>query len=130
MHYIFDVESTNPLQYQNHSKAWVCNSPLVGDTTYDDADESALKLRQRGLFLCSNEIELEHPYYNTPCGRKDWLDLSQEKSNNSHASLWEDETTGKVIVKVTTALPDKFESFLRREQERALTLSSNSLKIG
>ncbi|KAL7529045.1 hypothetical protein ACHAXR_006153 [Thalassiosira sp. AJA248-18] len=99
--------------------AWVCNSPLVGDTTYDEADDSALRLRKRGLFLCSNEIELEHPYYNTPSGRKEWIAMGGRKMLHGDALLWEDEDTDTVMIKARTELPKKFESFLKHENARA-----------
>mmetsp|Transcript_4354 Transcript_4354/g.9640 ORF Transcript_4354/g.9640 Transcript_4354/m.9640 type:complete len:549 (-) Transcript_4354:67-1713(-) len=98
--------------------AWVCSSPLVGDTTYDKADESALRLRSRGLFLCSNAVELEHPFYNTPAGREDWISLGQREIRHGDALLWEDDSTGTVKIKAKIELPQKFESFLRRENER------------
>mmetsp|Transcript_17303 Transcript_17303/g.37358 ORF Transcript_17303/g.37358 Transcript_17303/m.37358 type:complete len:584 (+) Transcript_17303:89-1840(+) len=99
--------------------AWVCKSPLVGDMTYDDADESAVRLRKRGLFLCSNEIELEHPYYNTPSGRKEWFDMSSGEKIYGDASLREDDDTGMVMIKAMTTLPDKFESFLEGQARAA-----------
>mmetsp|Transcript_31727 Transcript_31727/g.57444 ORF Transcript_31727/g.57444 Transcript_31727/m.57444 type:complete len:530 (-) Transcript_31727:111-1700(-) len=100
--------------------AWVCNSPLVGDTTYDEADDSALRLRKRGLFLCSNEIELEHPYYNTESGRKEWIDMGCREMVHGDTLLCEDEDTGTVMIKATTELPQKFESFMHHENARAI----------
>lgn len=100
--------------------AWACGCPLVGDATYGDSDESAERLRQRGLFLCSNGIEIEHPYYNTPEGRGEWIGIGAgRKERASGASLSEDEETGMVTVKARIDLPVKFESFLRRESSRA-----------
>ena len=100
--------------------SWICNTPLVGDTTYDAADDSALRLRKRGLFLCANEIELEHPYYNTLAGQKDWINMGQrERYHCDDAVVWEDDE-GTVMVKARIALPDKFDSFLQRENERAI----------
>ena len=100
-------------------QAWVCKSPIIGDTTYDDADDSALRFRERGLFLCSNEIELEHPYYNTPSGRKIWIDMDRSVQSHGDAILREDEDTGMVIVKARIELPEKFQSFIERESSRA-----------
>jgi len=76
-------------------------------------------LRKRGLFLCSNEIEVEHPYYNTPDGRKLWADIGKKEVFHGNATLWEDEGTGNVMVKATIPLPNKFESFMKHESERA-----------
>ena len=104
--------------------AWVCKSPIVGDTTYDGDDESAKRLRKRGMFLCSNELELEHPYYNTDPGHKEWIDMSQSDKKKiieeGDALLVEDEDTGNVLIKTKIELPKKFSSFLEREHTRAL----------
>eukprot|EP00957_Ditylum_brightwellii_P166578 12679960-Ditylum_brightwellii.AAC.1 len=64
--------------------------PLVGDTTYDGGG-SALRLRGRGLFLCSNRVRLEHPYYNTVKGREEWDALpASEKCASGNLSLSDD----------------------------------------
>ena len=98
--------------------SWVLKCPIVGDTTYDD-DDSAKRLRKRGMFLCSNELVVEHPYYNTPAGYKHWKNMSQsEKSSyGDDAEIYEDED-GKVMVKARIDLPEKFSSFLEREDIR------------
>ncbi len=102
----------------------MCKCPIVGDTTYDVAiaSESALHFRERGLFLCSNEIEIEHPYYNTPSGRTRWIEMAESVGLNHEqgdATVQEDESTGMVVVKATIPLPKKFSSFLEREHARA-----------
>eukprot|EP00531_Pseudo-nitzschia_arenysensis_P011358 CAMPEP_0116144144 /NCGR_PEP_ID=MMETSP0329-20121206/15835_1 /TAXON_ID=697910 /ORGANISM="Pseudo-nitzschia arenysensis, Strain B593" /LENGTH=213 /DNA_ID=CAMNT_0003639527 /DNA_START=78 /DNA_END=717 /DNA_ORIENTATION=+ len=62
--------------------AWARDCPLVGDKTYD-GDGDAAKLRGRGLFLCSNKVVLNHPYYNTEEGRAEWESLpDSEKWGN------------------------------------------------
>ena len=94
----------------------------MGDTTYDVANESALRFRERGLFLCSNEIEIEHPYYNTPSGRTRWIELAKcgvVDHEQGDAAVQEDESTGMVIVKAKIPLPEKFQSLLVREHARA-----------
>jgi len=92
----------------------------VGDTIYDDADESAIRLRKRGLFLCSNKVELEHPHYNTDSGRREWIDMSQKNDvKMSDRLLFEDEDTGLIMIKEQIPLPDKFDSFLQHEHARA-----------
>ncbi|KAL9183114.1 hypothetical protein ACHAXT_004901 [Thalassiosira profunda] len=100
--------------------AWVCGTPLVGDSTYDGADEAALRLRGRGLFLCSNEIELEHPYYNTPSGRQEW----EAERGDRDALVWEDK--GTVMVRARIDLPSKFESFIQHEGSRAAKMASTA----
>lgn len=95
------------------SQAWVCNTPLVGDSTYDKGDSNATRLRQRGLFLCSNGIELQHPYYNSPIGEDEWNDELESDV------LYKDGSTGHVMIKARIELPDKFASFLFHENKRA-----------
>ena len=98
--------------------AWVCKAPIVGDATYD---EDNLRLRRRGLFLCSNEIMIEHPYYNTPSGREEWSQLKQGTLNLDEGCLLEeDEETGTVTLRARIDLPNKFESFLMHEDARAI----------
>ena len=99
--------------------AWVCKSPLVGDSLYSGADEGALRLRKRGLFLCSFEITVEHPYYNTPSGQKEWMAVKNDNKFSRDAVLQEDEGTGKIVVHAKIKLPEKFETFLEHENTRA-----------
>lgn len=97
----------------------MCKTPLVGDTVYDDADENALRLRKRGLFLCSNQIIVEHPYYNTPAGHAEWIAMKNNRKNIVDGmQLHEDDSTGVVMVKARIKLPDKFEKFLEHENNR------------
>jgi len=93
--------------------AWVCGTPLVGDTTYDKGDSNDIRLRQRGLFLCSNGIEIQHPYYNSPSGQKEWSDAMTSEV------LYKDKATGCIMVNARIDLPDKFNSFLFHENKRA-----------
>jgi 23S rRNA-/tRNA-specific pseudouridylate synthase len=95
------------------SQAWVCNTPLVGDSTYDNGGSKALRLRQRGLFLCSNGIEIQHPYYNSPSGLEKWDDSMESDV------LYRDKEHGCIMVNARIDLPDKFESFLFHENKRA-----------
>ena len=94
-------------------QAWVCNTPLVGDSKYDNGDTNALRLRQRGLFLCSNGIKIQHPYYNSPFGRGEW-DNSLESD-----VLYKDKESGHIVVNVSIDTPSKFNSFLYHEKKRA-----------
>uniref|UniRef100_A0A7S4A9Z9 Pseudouridine synthase RsuA/RluA-like domain-containing protein n=1 Tax=Pseudo-nitzschia australis TaxID=44445 RepID=A0A7S4A9Z9_9STRA len=96
--------------------AWVRECPLVGDVTYDGGGD-AMNLRGRGLFLCSNRVRLEHPYYNTVKGRTEWETLpNNEKWANGTLALSEDGTT--VEVRVSIDLPNKFQGFLATERKR------------
>ena len=96
--------------------AWVRECPLVGDTTYDGGGD-ATSLRGRGLFLCSNKVSLDHPYYNTVEGRAEWETLpDSRKWANGTLALSEDGTT--VEVHASIDLPNKFQSFLATEMRR------------
>lgn len=100
--------------------AWVRECPLVGDKEYDGGKD-AMTLRGRGLFLCSNRVVLEHPFFNTEQGRSEWEALSdQQKFASGNLYLSED---GVVMVKASIDLPNKFHSFLAKEEERAQKLA-------
>jgi len=97
---------------------WVKDCAIVGDTTYDGGGSDARNLRRRGLFLCSNKVRLDHPYYNTIQGRKEWENLPPiEKWANGTLTLSED-GTNTVEVHASIDLPNKFHSFLAKEMER------------
>ena len=93
--------------------AWVCERPIVGDATYGDNRA----FRERGLFLCSNRVQLEHPYYNTQQGRAIFDNL-QAPPDFENVQLWLDPDTDKVMVAAEIPLPAKFSSFLQHEDER------------
>lgn len=98
--------------------AWHRDCPLVGDKAYDDGGSDSMAFRERGLFLCSNRITLEHPYYNTAVGHKEWQTLHDEsKYAGGILSLADD---GIVRVTASIDLPAKFESFLEHEEARTM----------
>jgi 23S rRNA-/tRNA-specific pseudouridylate synthase len=100
--------------------AWVKYCPIAGDTTYDGGGDAA-RLRGRGLFLCSNKVQLAHPYYNTVEGRLEWESLSDEsKWANGNLKLSGDGST--VEVHASIDLPNKFQSFLTNEGSREAKL--------
>ena len=80
-----------------------------------------MKLRKRGLFLCSKRVSLEHPFYNTDQGKEAFrlLEASGESLPNG---MWVS-PDGKVMVTVSIDLPDKFKSIMERESERYEQLS-------
>lgn len=97
--------------------AWVRDCPIVGDKAYDGGGD-AMSLRGRGLFLCSNKLALDHPYYNTEVGRKDFDALpEEEKWADGMIQLSEDGS--KVKVHASIDLPAKFASLLSNEGSRA-----------
>ena len=109
-------------------QAWVRERPMVGDDIYDGGGDAAMQFRHRGLFLCSNKVICEHPYYNTDIGRKEWDNITTGRSNSKVKKKMYD-TNGDMLrlsrdgttVEVHASIkpPDKFDSFLEREEERA-----------
>lgn len=96
--------------------SWVKECPIIGDNTYDGGGD-AMSLRGRGLFLCSNKVSLDHPYFNTAEGRAEWDALPENKKwANGTLALSEDSTT--VEVHESIDLPNKFQSFLASESKR------------
>jgi hypothetical protein len=83
-----------------------------------------MHLRERGLFLCSNQVKLEHPYYNSHEGRARFDDLSEEERSKLNG-IWLS-AEGKVMVTVSIEIPDKFESFMAREEDRYNRLSTEA----
>ena len=57
--------------------AMSCDRPLVGDKTYSGNVEMKHQFLDHGLYLCSNAVSLEHPYYNTDAGRREWEALDE-----------------------------------------------------
>jgi 23S rRNA-/tRNA-specific pseudouridylate synthase len=94
--------------------SWVLDSPIIGDNVYDGGG-MAMQLRERGLFLCSNRVVLEHPYYNDleESSRETFARLTPEEKE----SLWLSDD-GKIMVTACIDLPEKFASFIRHEEER------------
>lgn len=110
---------------------WVQDCPIVGDLRYDGGGDDAKSLRGRGLFLCSNKVKVEHPYYNTKKGRAVWNGLSDDDDHktkygpNDEVRLSDD---GSVVeVHVSIDLPNKFETFLASE-ERGAAWEENNLR--
>jgi hypothetical protein len=93
----------------------VAERPLVGDSTYDGGGD-AMQLREHGLFLSSNKIILEHPFYDSEEGRKIFHQLSEEQLATMKGL--EETPDGKVIVSVSNPIPDKFESFMTLEEDQ------------
>lgn len=109
----------------------VTNTPIVGDKRYDGGSQSSLKLRARGMFLCSNKVVLEHPFYNSDHGRKEWNGLQLDgdgkfQHEGSVYRIWHDQKSDKVMVEAEITLPTKFHAFLQNEEERYHRVSSRS----
>ena len=99
----------------------VCESPIVGDNVYDGGG-AAMRLREEGLFLCSNKVTLEHPFYNNL--KEDSTEIFNQLPEKDQEGLWLS-PDGKVMVTVSIETPEKFDSFVSKENERfAEALSS------
>ena len=62
--------------------------------------------------LCSNKVSLQHPYYNSTVGRKEWDALDDKdprKYANGMIRLSDD---GKILVHAEIELPEKFQEML------------------
>ena len=94
--------------------AWECGCPLVGDSEYDEGTASAMCFRDRGLFLCSTKVVVDHPYYNNAETIKQWPENYIEKFEQCTAMVDED----RLIMTAEVPLPGKFESLLDHEEER------------
>jgi 23S rRNA pseudouridine1911/1915/1917 synthase len=99
--------------------AWVCETPIIGDNDYDGGGD-AMSLRERGLFLCSNRVTLEHPYYNTEHGRAIWDAMSEKErlADGGEMIFVNEADNDTIMVTASIELPSKFESFLAWEQQR------------
>ena len=104
------------------TKAWVCERPIVGDSEYDGGGD-AIFFRDRGLFLCSNRVTLEHPFYNTQEGRPVFDDLVNKKDWNDD-KLWLSQDN-KVMITAEINIPHKFERLLERAEDRYSRLSTH-----
>ena len=102
--------------------SWVCETPIVGDSQYDGGG-SSIQLRERGLFLCSNRVTLEHPYYNDLEEKAESIYSKLSPKDREH--LWVS-SEGRVMVTASIDIPDKFSSFLEHEDERFRKLASQS----
>ena len=98
--------------------AWACERPLVGDKTYSGNVEMRHQFLDDGLYLCSNAISLEHPYYNTEAGRREWDALDEtdpRKYANGMLRLSEkrnDDGLKKVLVHAEIELPGQFQQLV------------------
>jgi len=102
--------------------AWDCQRAIVGDSQYDGGTPSALRFRDRGLFLCASAVTHEHPYYNTVEGRRVWEHELDETKKYAGGLLWYSEKDDRVMLSARIELPDKFHKLLAREEERYIKL--------
>jgi hypothetical protein len=78
-------------------------------------------MREHGLFLCSNGVKLEHPFYNSEKGRKTFDELTEEERTAGGMLCLS--TDNKVIVRASIEIPENFGDFMDREEELCNQLS-------
>lgn len=86
----------------------MCNCPIIGDKSYDGAGR-AKQLRDEGLFLCSNKVTIEHPFYT-----QTELNINNDSTNQDAGRVsftGEDET---LLVHVEIDLPQKFNCLMTK----------------
>ena len=92
-------------------------TPIVGDKKYDHTEK---RLMDDGLFLCSNRVTLEHPYFNSDSGRREFINSMSSNSDkqmrdiiseNEKTRIFYDKDCDKVLVEATIVLPEKFSKF-------------------
>ena len=74
-----------------------------------------MQLRGNGLFLCSNAVTLEHPFYNSQDGKQEFDERKLEGCIGDDVWMRDD---GVVMVSAQIDLPEKFLSFMSREDDR------------
>lgn len=89
-------------------KAWICRRPLVGDALYAGKLQAPRFLRN-GLYLCSNGVIIEHPYFNTTASRQEW-----DSTRDQNIRLFEDQSS--IILTVQKEMPKRFAKLLDGEE--------------
>ncbi len=121
--------------------AWLYKTPMVGDPVYSTnfveenflPENAELKEQEQArdyrssLMLCSNEIDIAHPYFNTVAGRHEWekkkneISKAEPSANDlSSSSLYENED-GVVRVTAAIQLPKKFIKFIGMMERKRKT---------
>ena len=102
--------------------AWTGNCPLLGDKTYDGGGP-ARSLRENGFYLCSNQIVIEHPFYNSPQGKTLWTKVKEEeiKKCDDHKERIRiaEESDGRVLVYAEIDLPQKFDDVTEMVKDKS-----------
>ena len=65
--------------------AWITRRPLVGDALYA-GHLQAPRFHRNGLYLCSNGIRLDHPFYNSADVKMVMMMMGIDRTNNDNES--------------------------------------------
>ena len=74
--------------------------------------------------LCSDQITLSHPYYNTESGKAEWESSKADEHNVNakkklDSGMFSEKEHGEIILTVSVEVPDKFENFIYGQERRA-----------
>jgi hypothetical protein len=87
-----------------------------------------MSFRDRGLFLCSTRVVLEHPYYSSDDGTiEEWPQNFMQEYERCTFFTNDD---GRPAMAVEIPLPKKFDSLLNHEEERYQKLGTDANNIG
>eukprot|EP00978_Attheya_sp_CCMP212_P028162 scaffold96532_cov43-Attheya_sp.AAC.3 len=108
-------------QLRRHASL-VLGCPIAGDELYDDGSEGSVALRDKKdkIFLCSNEIVVEHPYYNTEQGRIEFQsgDPTTAAQNTNYTDSIREGDDGIIRVHARIDVPPVYTRFLAREERK------------
>ena len=126
--------------------AWLYKTPIIGDPVYGKdyiqeklipknaelVDQQRVKDYGDSLMLCSNKVDIAHPYFNTALGKLEWKEMnklsqaaSHEKNDSSSSFLYESED-GVVRLAAAIQLPKKFTKFIDMMERKKMNLISRS----
>jgi len=128
--------------------AWLYNTSIAGDPIYgtnyieenflpDNAEiieQQQARDYRASLMLCSNEIDVAHPYFNTEAGRPEWIKknkvaLAKKDLLPSPSSSLYESKNGTIRVNAAIELPKKFTKFIGMMERKKRNSSTNDNKI-
>ena len=95
----------------------VLGCPIIGDTENDGGTESALKFREKGMFLSATEIVIPHPTLKSMPENYEWSSTSDSSTVHFEDGVCEDDRQLMLTVKMQP--PEKFMKLLAHEAKRA-----------
>ncbi|KAG7358832.1 pseudouridylate synthase, 23S RNA-specific [Nitzschia inconspicua] len=122
--------STGRYHQLRRQMSYLYNTPIVGDPIYAKAyvestfsNTTTLNRYHRGLMLCSNDIEIAHPFYNTFVGTRGEKMKIVDETRKLGSNLRKD-STGTVLLKASVDLPPKFVKFCKAMEKMTLHVTS------